>query len=65
MKVIRAERNIFVPQNPENPDKSMMRLVATGLVALVPKDYELPDGSYQEIGVIKKSSKKKSEEDEE
>lgn len=62
MRVIRAERNLFVPQNPEKPDKNSMRLVPTGLVALVPDEYKMPEGSFKEIGKVKFSKSKKDEE---
>ena len=62
MRVIRAERNLFVPHNPEKPDKNSMRLVPTGLVALVPDEYEMPEGSFKEVGRVKVSKSKKDEE---
>lgn len=49
MKVIRAKRQIFVPINPESPERSSMRLVQTGLVALVPSDYVLPADYYVDV----------------
>ena len=58
IKVIRAEKNIFVPNNPEKPDKNSMRLVSTGLVALVPDSYALPEGSYQDLGKIQAKKEK-------
>lgn len=66
MRVIRAERNIFVPQNPEQPDKNSMRLVSTGLVALIPECFELPKDAFKDLGKVKiKKSSSKEEQDEE
>lgn len=64
MKVIRAERLIHVPVDPENPDKSIMRPVHAGLVALVPDNYKLPEGSARELGSFKEKKKGKEKEDE-
>jgi hypothetical protein len=59
VKVIRAKKALFVPLNPERPDKNAMRLVSAGLVALVPEEFFLPDGSYQDVGHIKTKDNKK------
>lgn len=58
MKVIRAKRGIHVPHNPESPDRNSMRLVQTGLIAIVPEDYPLPKDSYQDLGKLKLENKK-------
>lgn len=59
MKVIRATKGIHVPVNPENPNHNVMRLVHTGLIALVPKDFKLPEDSYVEVGTVKVKDVKK------
>lgn len=62
MKVIRANKPLFVPTNPEKPDTRSMRLVQTGLVALVPAKYKLPQGAYMDVADVplaKKASKGK------
>lgn len=61
MKVIRASRGIYVPHDPEKPDSNSMRLVQSGLLAIIPDDFHLPDDSYKELGEleIKKKDKKK------
>ena len=53
MKVIRAKGHIYVPTNPEKPDTSTMRLVQTGLIALVPDDFQLPKDKFEEVGKVK------------
>lgn len=53
MKVIRANRVVFVPHDPEKPNNQSMRFVGQGTLALVPDDYELPEGSYQDLGKLK------------
>lgn len=58
MKVIRAERGVFVPHNPENPDNNSMRLVGKGLLALIPDNFQLPKGSYQDLGKLKLEDQK-------
>lgn len=65
MKVIRANRGLYVPNNPEKPDNNSMRLVPTGLVALVPEDFNLPEGSYADLGKFKEKKKKEDQESEE
>lgn len=62
MKVIRAKRNIFVPHNPEMPDTNSMRLVQTGLIAIVSDDFQLPEGSHKIIGTVVKIKEKKDKE---
>lgn len=62
MKIIRAERGIYVPHNPEKPDKNSMRLVQNGLLAIVPDEFELPEDSYIDMGKVhlhKKGEKSK------
>ena len=63
MKVIRADRGIYVPHDPEKPDHNQMRLLQKGLIALVPDNYVLPEGSYKDLGKLKldKSNKDKQE----
>ena len=61
MMVIRAKGNIYVPQNPEKPDTSTMRLVQAGLVALVPDDYKIPKEKYDLVGKVTVPKKKKDE----
>lgn len=46
MKVIRAKRPVFVPANPEKPD-SVMKPVGSGLIALIPSEFHLPEGSHE------------------
>lgn len=60
MKVIRAKRGVYVPRNPENPDKNEMRLVQSGLIAIVPDSYILQEGTYQDLGelILKDDNKK-------
>ena len=58
MKVIRANRGIFIPQNPENPDMNSMRLVQTGLIAIVPDGFALPKDSFSDVGEFQYTSKK-------
>ena len=62
MRVIRALRDIHVPQNPEYKE-GVYRSVQRGLLTLVHDDYLLPKDSYQEIVnlelVEEKTSKKK------
>lgn len=62
MRIIRAKRGIFIPCDPEKPDKNMMRLVQTGLIAIVPDDYALPEDSYSEAYQLVQP-KKKSKDD--
>lgn len=50
MKVIRAKRGIHIPRNPENPDMNAMQLVQTGLLALIPDDFQLPEDAFAEVG---------------
>lgn len=52
MKVIRAKGPIFVPNDPEKPDNYAMRLVQTGLIALVPEDFHLDKEKYEDIGKV-------------
>lgn len=61
MRVIRAERGIYVPQNPESPDKLSVRLVETNIIALVPDDYHLPEDSYTDLGKLKIDKKKEKD----
>lgn len=49
MKLIRASRGIYVPHDPEKPDKNAMRLVQTGLIAIIPDNFVLPEDSYVEL----------------
>lgn len=57
MRIVRAERNIFVPLNPEKPIGSSVRLVESGLIALIPEDYHLPEESYTHVAKVKFESK--------
>lgn len=59
MKVIRADRGIYVPHDPEKPDNNQMRLLQKGLVALVPESYVLPEGSYKDLGKLDLNKLKK------
>lgn len=59
IRLIRAKRNIFVPHDPENPDKNSMRLVQTGLIALVPNNFELPKDYYLDLGKVQVKKDKK------
>lgn len=59
MKVIRASRGIFVPINPEKPDINSVRLLQTGLIALIPDDFSLPKDSYVDLGKFNTQAKKK------
>ena len=54
MILVQAKRPIYVPANPHNPKFSTMRLVQTGLVALVPQDHGLPEGSFEVVRVKKR-----------
>lgn len=60
MKIIRASRDIYVPVNPEDPDKNSLRPVHKNLIAIVPEDFLLPEDSYVDLGKfnLKKSEKK-------
>lgn len=64
VRVIRANRTLYVPNNPESKDEfKTVRLVQTGLIALVHNDYKLPADSFTELGKInldKKSNKKEN-----
>lgn len=52
MKVIKAQRGIYIPQDPEKPDNNSMRLLAKGVIGLVPTDFMLPSDSYEEVGKV-------------
>jgi len=60
MKIIRASRDVYVPVNPEQPDKNSMRLVHKNLLAIIPEEFELPEDSYIDLGKfnLKKTDKK-------
>lgn len=58
MLVIRAKGNIYVPQNPEKPDTSTMRLVQSGLVALVPDNFKIQKEKHQVLSKVKLSKDK-------
>lgn len=60
VKVIRAERAIHVPIDPEKPD-SLYRPVQKGLLALVPEGFNLPKESYIDLGRVEFKKKKRNE----
>jgi len=62
MKIIRTTAPTHVPVNPENPDTNVMRLVQTGLVALVPSGFQVPpEKQFIDLGKVKlKEDKKES-----
>lgn len=52
MKLIRANKGIYVPADPESKadlNLQAMRLVQTGLVALIPDNFNLPEDSHKVI----------------
>lgn len=51
MKIIRANRGLYIPVDPENKE-SVVRLVNPGLIALIPDDFQLPKGSYKELAKV-------------
>lgn len=63
MKIIRATRDIHVPHNPENPLPNSFKAVQSGLIALVPDDFNLPEDAFIDLGNFligdEKVSKKK------
>lgn len=58
IKLIRAMRDIHVPHNPEKPTGNSLKAVQRGLLTLIPKDYKLPQDSYEDLGVLKPKNKK-------
>lgn len=58
MLVIRAKGNIYVPQNPEKPDTSTMRLVQSGLIALVPEDFKIQKEKHELVAKVKVKKEK-------
>ena len=59
LKVIRAMRDIHVPQNPEKPETSLFKSVQRGMVALVPTNFRLPSDHYIDLGEVKTKKEKK------
>ena len=52
MRVIKAERGIYIPADPSHPANGAMRLVQTGIMALIPDDFELPKDAYIDLGKL-------------
>lgn len=65
MKIIRAERGIYVPHDPENPDNNSMRAVHAGLIALVPDNFSLPKDYFQDLGRVEVKRLKKDKDSKE
>lgn len=63
MKIIRAERGVYVPHDPEKPNNNEMRLLQKGLVALVPSNYALPQDSYKDLGKVDLNKLKKEKQE--
>lgn len=59
LKVIRAKRGMYVPCDPENPDNNAMRLVQSGLIAIVPEDFVLLEDTYTTVGKVELDINKK------
>lgn len=53
MRIIRAVRDLHIPNDPENPNVNSFRAIQRGIVALVPDNFQLPDGTYQDLGNFK------------
>ena len=63
MKIIRAQRGIYVPHNPENPNYDSMRLVAKDILAIVPDGFELPKDAYIDLGKVHLRNKNEKNKD--
>lgn len=58
MKVIRAKENLWVPVDPEMPEKDQaVKLINTGKCALVPSSFK--GGSFELVADLEKMKEKK------
>lgn len=60
VRVIRAERDIHVPLDPEMKG-SAFRPVKKGILALIPEGFNLPKDAYTDLGKVEFKKKKRDE----
>lgn len=60
VRLIRAERDIHVPLDPEMKGSSF-RPVQKGLLALIPEGFNLPKDAYIDLGKVELKKKKRNE----
>lgn len=62
MKIVKALRGLYIPSNPETPDMRSLRLIPRGTLAVIPDDFKLPEGSYEDVNDLSGLSEKKVKE---